>query len=370
DKTLTVEEEFKEERKLAAYVNWESLVNPEGILKRKAMYMSKNHMTNVWSWDHCFNAMALIENNPQIGWDQYVLMFDHQRDNGVLPDRVNDKEYYWNFVKPPIHGWVLKWMMNRSDFITETRLKEVYEPLSRWTDWWFKYRDTDGDGIPEYHHGNDSGWDNSTVFHKGAPVESPDLSAFLVIQMEVLSEIADILGKGEEAAEWEVRSEKLLANMLDHCWTGEEFIAPYPKTHEYFDKGDSLILYIPVILGKRLPESIKNKLIDDLKEEGRFLTENGLATESINSSFYESNGYWRGPIWAPSTMIMIEGIEAAGEKEFAMDLAYRFCQMIKKGGMAENFDAVTGEGLRDRAYTWTSSVFLMLANKVLLKKRD
>ncbi len=34
-------------------------------------------------------------------------------------------------------------------------------------------------------------------------------------------------------------------------------------------------------------------------------------------------------------------------------------------GFAENFNAVTGDPLRDPAYTWTSSVFLTLAREFL-----
>jgi biotin operon repressor len=33
---------------------------------------------------------------------------------------------------------------------------------------------------------------------------------------------------------------------------------------------------------------------------------------------------------------------------------------LERSGFAENFDAVSGAGLRDRAYTWTASVYLML----------
>lgn len=33
----------------------------------------------------------------------------------------------------------------------------------------------------------------------------------------------------------------------------------------------------------------------------------------------------------------------------------------RTGGFAENFDAQTGEGLRDRAYTWIAAVYLILA---------
>ena len=46
-------------RELAAYVNWSSVVAPSGHFKRPAMLMSKNWMVNLWSWDHCFNALAL-----------------------------------------------------------------------------------------------------------------------------------------------------------------------------------------------------------------------------------------------------------------------------------------------------------------------
>ena len=42
------------------------------------MYMSKNWMTNVWSWDHCFNAMALCRDHPSLAWDQWMIMADFQ----------------------------------------------------------------------------------------------------------------------------------------------------------------------------------------------------------------------------------------------------------------------------------------------------
>jgi hypothetical protein len=35
--------------------------------------------------------------------------------------------------------------------------------------------------------------------------------------------------------------------------------------------------------------------------------------------------------------------------------------LCETSGFAENFDALTGAGLRDRAYTWTASVYLLLA---------
>ncbi len=36
---------------------------------------------------------------------------------------------------------------------------------------------------------------------------------------------------------------------------------------------------------------------------------------------------------------------------------------MRGSGFAENFDARTGAGLRDRAYTWTAAVYLTLARE-------
>lgn len=362
DRAPSVEGSFEPGRLLAAYITWSCVVPQDGYLPRPAMYMSKNWMTNIWSWDHCFNAMALIRSNPELAWDQFMIFFDRQDPSGLLPDFMNDKYALWNCNKPPIHGWTLSWMMERSDWIGEKQLREVYEPLARWTRWWYNYRDDDRDGVPQYNHGNDSGWDNSTVFHERGAVESPDLCAYLVLQCETLERIAHKLGMAHEAADWKALGERTLKGMLEHFWQDGQMKAVRSGTHETLS-GDSLITFMPVILGKRLPEDVLAALAAGLSDEERFFTPNGFATESIRSIHYESDGYWRGPIWAPVMMLLVDGLARCGEETLAAEAAGRFCVMAVKSGMAENFDALSGEGLRDRAFTWTSSVFLMLAHE-------
>ncbi len=361
DATPTTPLAYAPARALAAYINWSSVVAPEGHLRRPAMYMSKNWMTNVWSWDHCFNAMALVYHNPQLAWDQFMVMIDVQDAAGAFPDMVNDNQLSWSFRKPPIHGWALTRMMERADAIDNARLQEAYAPLCRWTEWWFTYHDDNRNGIPQYNHGNDSGWDNATVFHAASPVECPDLSAFLVLQMETLANVAQKLGKASDARAWKARADDLLAKMLAHFWQEDHFIARRSVDGAPI-AADSLLLSLPIVLGRRLPDAVLKPLIAGLK---RFITAHGLATEHPSSPHYIPDGYWRGPIWAPSTMLIIDGLRAAGEEELARDLSRKFCDMALRSGMAENYDALTGEGLRDRAYTWTSSVFLILAHEYL-----
>ena len=351
---------------LAAYVDWSCIVAAEGLLPTPAMLMSKNWMTSVWSWDHCFNALALAYGHSDLAWDQFMLFADSQDPSGQFCDAINDRLTVWNFCKPPVHGWTLRKLLAAGPSLRR-RVREAYEPLRRWTEWWLACRDDDGDGMPQYNHGNDSGWDNATVFDVGPNVEGPDLAALLVVQMDVLAEVADGLGKPRQGRQWRKRADELLATLLSHCWRGDRFVAPRSGDHAVAAEGDCLLPYLPIVLGQRLPPGIRARLIDGLLRKGRFLTRFGLASESPRSPLYQRAGYWRGPIWAPPVLLICDGLTECGQAPAARDLAERFCRLCAAGGFAENFDATTGRPLCDRAYTWTASIFLILAHEYLTK---
>ncbi len=350
-------------RALASYITWSALVAPSGHLRREGMLMSKNWMVNIWSWDHCFNALGLLPGQAALAWAQWAVMFDHQHASGVLPDTLNDRDRVWNFTKPPVHGWALREMLSRGFRPTQGQMQQAAGWLEKWTNWWLTHRDDDHDGLPQYNHGNDSGWDNASLFGAGPSVEGPDLATFLIIQMDVIADLRDRLGDRRVAVRWRRRADQLGRRLLAHSWDARRgrFTGPRSGDHKTAE-GDSLVAFVPLLLGERLPQAVRQKLVDDLTTPGRFLTKHGLATESITSPLYRSRGYWRGPIWAPSTLLIVRGLEACHEPELARVISRRFCQTFSLSGSAENFDALTGAGLCDQAYTWTSSVFLVLAH--------
>jgi glycogen debranching enzyme len=186
----------------------------------------------------------------------------------------------------------------------------------------------------------------------------------LVLQMDCLAKVAKILGRPGDAKKWKREADKLQQKMMKHFWRGDRFIAPRTGDHVVAE-GDSLFNFMPLVLGQRLKPEQSEILLKGLVQPGRFLTEHGLATESVQSRFYSSDGYWRGPIWAPSTMLLVDAVDRLGRKDLAKDIALRYCKMAAKSGMPENYDAVTGAALRDKAYSWTSSVFLVLAKEYL-----
>jgi glycogen debranching enzyme len=341
----------------AAYVMWSATVRPAGFVGREAILMSKHWMDKVWSWDHCFNALALAEADPNAALDQFLLPFDHADPTGAMPDSITHSEVLYNFVKPPIHGWAFAALRDRAgdDAFTTEQLTLVYQRLANWTRFWLDYRRAPGHALPHYQHGNDSGWDNSTTFDNDRVIESPDLAAFLIIQLDVLAELALELGIAD--AGWSVASAQLEKNLLTELWDGNSFVARSVATGQA-STTTSLLNTLPIVLGDRLPTHVRNELAARIREH---LTAWGPATELVDSSQYESDGYWRGPIWAPSTFLIENGLRRAGFSGLADAVSDRFRALCRRSGFAENFDAVTGEGLRDRAYTWTASAYLVLA---------
>lgn len=352
---------------LAAYVLWSATVRPQGFVTRPAVLMSKHWMDKVWSWDHCFNALALAPGSPGLALDQFALPFDHQDETGALPDSVAHSEILYNFVKPPIHGWTLRHLRRRLPKpLGEAELTEVYDRLARWTDFWLTMRRAPGAALPHYQHGNDSGWDNATTFDPERVIVSADLAAFLVLQMRELAELAHALGLQDDARRWTRTAHGTQAAMFDELWTGDRFVARSAQSGATWTSS-SLLDLMPVVLGEHLPQSIGDALADRIEAH---LTAYGLATELPTSPHYLDDGYWRGPIWAPSTVLIEDGLRRAGHDRLADEISARFRALCETSGFAENFDALTGAGLRDRAYTWTASSYLLLAEAHELRRAE
>jgi glycogen debranching enzyme len=342
---------------LACYVLWSATVAPGGFVGRSGVLMSKHWMDKIWSWDHCFNALALASGAPGPAWDQLQVVFDHQTAEGALPDSITHAEILYNFVKPPIHGWAVARLRERLPHgLPAPELPRLYRQLAAWTTFWLDHRRAPGQPFPHYEHGNDSGWDNATVFDGGRPVRSADLPAFLVLQMRELARLATEIGDPAAAARWTHEAGTMRTALLTGLWGGDRFtsrtVNGTPRTTA------SLLDLMPVILGAELPATVRTAVSAAVAEH---LTPVGLATERADSPHYEADGYWRGPVWAPATVLVEDGLRRGGEIELADRISARFRAVCEKSGFAENFDALTGQGLRDRAYTWTASAYLLLA---------
>ncbi|KKK33623.1 hypothetical protein WQ57_23715 [Mesobacillus campisalis] len=350
--------EYESSLERAAYITWSSVVHPDGALKEYAMYMSKLWMYNIWSWDNCFNALNLGECYPELAYAQLNIFMDTQDESGAYPDFVNDKFLSYNCIKPPIFAFAYEKLLKKNDYFKEEqRLRKVYESTKKVMDYFERHRTLQG-RLPYYKHGNDSGWDNASLFHVGLPVEAPDLASFLIRSYDILSTFAGMLGEQDEEKRFKAQADSLYSLLMERLLDAEGFYGRVGKDGDKIKIRSSLILRLPAMIGYRLDKEVLAGLVSDI--ETRFETEFGLATESPGSEYYREDGYWLGPIWAPVMYLFIDALKNYGYEETGNRLRDKFLDVTLSGGMAENFDPFTGKGLVDTSFTWTSSVFLLL----------
>lgn len=345
----------------AAFVCWSNTVRPTGNFKRPAIVMSKNSMSNVWPWDNCFNAMALCDSHPELAWDQIRVVTDHQDEWGALPDGINPRIVQWAFCKSPVYGYSYRYFMehNPGFFVRPEILEEGYDIISRLSNWWLNTRKLKNRPLVYMAHGNE-GFDTSTMFLEGCPLEGPDVNAYLCDQTHALAMMAEKLGRTKESAAWRQISDELLQGLLSDLWNPQigQFVSRRYDGKEV--RSDSSQMLIPIILGKRLPEAVIDGL---LRRVRAFMTPHGLATELPSSPFYEPDGHCRGSIWAPPTFFIANGCRAVGREDIAGEIEQKWCSMLMREGFNECFDALAGIAQRELAYSWTANVFMMFAKK-------
>ena len=342
------------------YTLWSCFVRARDHYRYDAMLMSKKFMSSVWTWDHCFNALAMMKVSRRTALEQFLLPFELQAESGTLFDMTNpNQEVIWAVTKPPIHGWCFGRMMDAFDF----------GPRS-WRRCWV--------ALPR---GRTGGWTTGTPTATASPSTRRGATAAgttrrcsttasswsrLTCRRSWCCRCAPARGSPSGSAERRRRTGGGAPRRS--CWSGSTTTVGWAVgsspggrgAHAYDPEPTSLLALMPIALGEHLDPDRMEVLAGIL--EDRFLTEHGPATEAPDSPRYESDGYWRGPIWAPSTYLIVDGLRRAGRDDLARRIAASFCRMAehKAQGQYENFDALTGVGLRAPGYTWTASVFMLL----------
>jgi len=378
-------------RLFAIYVIWVSYVAPKGLIKVPMVYMMRTGaLMRAMGWHQNYQAMALWPDIDE-AVDLLYSMFTLQDEYGQLPDGGSDRYVTMTAPKPPFQGFAIDYIISRIggyEKLTAAHCEKLYTPMCKWIEWWYDFRDRDGDGMIGYVHGDESGWDDASIFSKGMPVEAPDIAAFLVMCMESCSKFADKLGLVDESAAWQKRSTELLNKLVGNLWNGEKFICRLDETHEVIDV-ESIAVYQPIILGKRLPKEVIDKIADKVGREDTFLMPNGFASESQLSEYYDvTNGaFMLGTILAPVQMMMTVGLYMAGRKDVALENCRRWCEMSLEFGpqviapsppqknppSPPEGRAVLARGGRRTpgSYSsWGAPVFLVLANLLYEEEKN
>lgn len=234
------------------------------------------------SWQQTYNAMATL-NDPGEAWRLFCAMFEYQDENtGALSFCVD----YFGRAKggtpqPPFQGLGFSFLYGifGDDFLSYDECVRMYPKMKKWLEFWLVNRNAGrGDDVTAILSSHESGWDDASIFNDGFPAENPDVISYVILCMEALSRMAECSHQYAAAAEWSRRSRKLVDTLVNEFWDGEKFIT---RVNGKPVESMSEICYLPIILGKRLPGHIIDKVAEKLTDEKTFLSPIGLCGESM-----------------------------------------------------------------------------------------
>jgi hypothetical protein len=371
---------YEETANYAVWTIWSHRVDPRGYIKSPVMILHHQWAIVAASWQQSYNAMPM-QRNLKEAWRQICTMFEYQDERtGRLPGMIAYSGAVAG-LQPPFQGFALEFLLRNAgdDFVPREECKKMYPKFAKWVNYWTTYRASNlGGDVTEIQSPHESGWDDASNFKDGFPASDPNTMAFLVLLMECTARLARGAGMRKESIDWLVRADKLTKRITDDFWDGEKFVTTV--------KGQpvdsmSLACYQPIILGKRLPKKIIDKVAERLMAPGEWLTEIGLASESMKSPLVTFGiSFVCGRVVAPQNMIISVGLQAAGKHKEAAEIARRYCDRVKKEGVILGFAPydhfpLTGEPAPDQPRpfatdgwpwnSWSANCFMTMASAVL-----
>ena len=221
----------------------------------------------------------------------------------------------------------------------------------------------------------ESGYDISFRFgpygagtHHFAPV---CLNSLLYKSEKDLEEISKILGRKEDAEQWQKRAEERKAAIQKYLWDSQRgLFVDYDFVHQAQSSYDYVTTFFPLWAGIATPEQAQALI----KHLPTFEQPGGLVM-----SPHETGGQWDFPYaWAPDQLIADEGLRRYGFNKEADRASYEFLSTVaenfrRDGTIREKYNAVTrssetqvtaGYHMNIVGFGWTNGVFLELLHEL------
>jgi hypothetical protein len=370
-------------------LGWDTIYEPE-----KGRVISP--VSRVWSvgwggyvlfdWDTFFAATLASIGDKELAYANALEILREETPQGFVPNYARAGGWKSSDRSEPPVGAITVLGLYRQ-FQDRWFLEDAYEPLMKWNRWWAAHRDMQGylawgsdggnepqnldDGSRGTHQGAEfeSGLDNSPMYDgtfynpETHLIELGDvgLMSMYVADCDALAEIADTLGKAEDAKELRGRGDRYRAK-LGTMW--DEQAGMFLNRDLHTGKASTRLSptnFYPMLAHAATAEQAKVMVEKHLKNPEEFWGEWVMPSIARNDPAFKDQDYWRGRIWGPMNYLVYLGLENYGEAKTRNEFAKKSYALFlkewrEKGHVHENYNAVLGTGddvtSSDRFYHW------------------
>lgn len=331
---------------------------PRGQISRHAAFPSRGSYCCHFLWDSCFLSRGSAQFNERLAEDALLALTENQEEDGKIPQFIC---VTWNrsgASQPPLIAWAAWNLYERSG--NTQLLRDVYGPVARNVEWWFEKRDDDEDGLVEYLDGLESGWDDSPRFDDGR-IAGVDLNSYLNREMRLLAKMAPILAKDSEAVEWQRRADehgKLIYSRLFDI--EDRMFYDRSVAEDRLHKVLTPASFMPLWCEVKLPSGLAAEMIAKyLTNPKHFFGARPFPCVAYSDRRYESEQWWRGPVWPSIAWVMTEVLRMNGFERERKEAVRRLLDMMTRSeDLSELYSSATGKPLGATALGWTCAMFM------------
>lgn len=318
---------------------------PRGLIGRHAAFPSRGSYCCHSLWDSCIVSQGLARFNERLAEDALLALCENQEPDGSIPRFICAT---WNrpgVSHPPLIAWAAWNLYER--FGNKELIRGVYDAVCRSVNWWFERRDEDKDGLAEYADGPESGWDDSPRFDRGS-IAAVDLNSYLNREMRLIAQMAPILGRSAESAEWERRAGEHGRLIYSRLFDREDGLF-YDRLvcEDRLHKVLTPASFMPLWCGTKMPAGLANDMIARyLANPKHFFGARPFPCVAYSDKNYESEQSWRGPVWPDIAWIMTEVLRIHGFQRERDEAVRRLLEMMTQpDDLSEHYSSSTGKPL-------------------------
>ena len=222
---------------------------------------------------------------------------------------------------------ILAWAEVESYKVTgnKERLMNVYEPLKQYYYALQRYiRQGNGLYMTDW-----ASMDNSTrnIHLKGGGT-GIDISSEMALFAKNLAYIATVAGKKSEAATFKKEAKQLISAINRQMWSEQQGFY-YDLRLDGSQVGIKTVAGFWPLLAEVADKKQAAQLVRQLENPHTFATQNLVPTLSADEQGFSENGnYWCGSVWAPTTTMVIMGLENYGYSALAEKIAINHIALV------------------------------------------
>jgi hypothetical protein len=185
-------------------------------------------------------------------------------------------------------------------------------------------------------------------------VEDVAFNAFLSAANHSLASIADELGRAlpDELRAASARTDAAFEELWDEA-SGQYFSRDV-RTGDLL-LGPTIATFVPLFAGV-VPRGRVPRLTALLRDGSAFWPPFPVPTVPVDAPAFREEAYWRGPTWVNTNWVVVDALEALGERDLTRDLAARTLDLVAGAGFYEYFSPFTGRGYGAREFSWTAAL--------------